>query len=240
MRLEKLCMAALSILCVPAMAGARPSSGIITGKVTYTGTSAKPEPINMAKQPECIKLYSKLDLRPLINEKVVTGPGNTLQNVVVYISAGISDDSAPPATAVIFDQQNCRYTTHVLAFRVGQDVKISNSDPFNHNIHPMPQINREWNKIQLPATPPFSYSYDKQEFIPIKCNIHAWMQAYFVVLKTSHFAVTGEDGHFTLPDLPAGKYTITAWHETYGTQSHEITLGDGQSLTADFVFHAKP
>src|ERR1700693_4553406 len=178
MRLESLCVAALSILCVPAMAGVVPSRGIITGRVTYTGTPAKPEPINMSKQPECVKLYS----RPLMTEKVVTGPGNTLQNVVVYISNGASDFSPVPGTPVNFDQQNCRYTPHVLAFRVGQDVKISNSDPWSHNIHPLPQVNREGNKMQPAATPPFSYSYDKQEFIPIKCNIHSWMNAYFVVL----------------------------------------------------------
>jgi len=66
------------------------------------------------------------------------------------------------------------------------------------------------------------------------------MQAYFVVLKTSHFAVTGEDGRFALSNLPPGKYTITAWHETYGTRSQEINIADGQSLTVDFVFQAKP
>jgi plastocyanin len=236
MRPERLYMAALFILSIPFMSGASPSTGIITGRVTFTGTPAKPERINMSQQPECIKLNPQ----PLMTEKVVTGRGNTLQNVVVYISAGESNLSPAPATPVVFDQQNCRYTTHVLAFRVGQDVKISNNDPFNHNIHPMPQSNREWNKIQLPGTPPFSYAYDKQEFIPVKCNIHAWMQAYFVVLKTSHFAVTGEDGQFTLPNLTPGKYTITAWHETYGTRSQEITIADGQTLTVDFIFQAKP
>jgi hypothetical protein len=236
MRLKSLCVSALSILCVPVMGGADPSSGIITGRVTYTGTPAKSEPISMSRQPECGKLYSQ----PLMTERVVTGVGNTLQNVVVYMSAGATDVSPVPATPVSFDQQNCRYTTHVLAFRVGQDVKISNNDPWSHNIHPLARINREWNRMQPPGTPPFSYSYDSQEFIPVKCNIHSWMQAYFVVLKTSHFAVTGEDGRFTLPNLPPGKYTITAWHETYGTQSHEMTLGDGQSPTIDFVFQAKP
>lgn len=236
MRPERLFMAALFILSIPFMSGAGPSAGIITGRVTFTGTPAKPERINMSQQPECVKLNPQ----PLMTEKVVAGRGNTLQNVVVYISAGESNSSPAPATPVSFDQQNCRYTTHVLAFRVGQDVRMSNSDPFNHNIHPVPQINREWNKIQLPGTPPFSYAYDKQEFIPVKCNIHAWMQAYFVVLKTSHFAVTGEDGQFTLPNLPPGKYIITAWHETYGTRSQEITIADGQALTVDFIFQAKP
>lgn len=228
----KVCMAGLSILWASAVAPAGPTGGIIVGKVSFTGIPAKPEAINMAKQPECIKMYAK---QPT-TEKVVTGPGNTLQNVVVYISAGATDSSPAPSTSVEFDQRRCHYTTHVLAFRAGQEATISNSDPFSHNIHPMPKINREWNKIQLPGTPPFAYSYESEEFIPVKCNIHPWMQAYFVVLKTSHFAVTGENGQFALPDLPPGSYTITAWHETYGTQSQEITIGEGQRLTADFTF----
>jgi hypothetical protein len=235
MRLEKLCIASLMIMSLPAMAG--PGSGTITGRVTFSGTPSKPESINMSKQPECVKIYSS---KPLMTEKVVPGPGNTLENVVVYISAGESEASPVPATPVNFDQQNCRYTTHVLAFRAGQDVNISNSDPFGHNIHPLAKINREWNRIQPAGTPPFSYSYDKEEFIPVKCNIHSWMQAYFVVLKTGHFAVTGQDGQFKLPELPPGKYTVTAWHEAYGTQRQEITISGSETRAINFVFQATP
>jgi len=234
MRLEKLCIAALTIMSLPAMAG--PGGGSITGRVTYSGTPLKPEPVNMSKQPECVKLYSK----PLMTEKVVVGSGNALQNVVVYISAGETEVSPAPAAPVNFDQQNCRYATHVLAFRTGQDVNISNSDPFSHNIHPIPKTNREWNRIQPAGTPPFSYSYDKEEFILVKCNIHAWMQAYFVVLKTGHFAVTGQDGEFRLPELRPGKYTVTAWHETYGTQSQDISITGGESRAINFVFKVAP
>jgi hypothetical protein len=83
MQLEKVCMAALSILSVSAVVAAGPSGGAIIGRVTYTGTPAKPEPINMSKQPECVKMYSK----PRMTEKVVTGPGNTLQNHWSILSA---------------------------------------------------------------------------------------------------------------------------------------------------------
>ncbi len=221
-----------------ALAGhAGQSGGTIAGRVTLTGIPPKAKRLDVSKDPECVKMHAS---SPLNTENVVTGPGNTLQNVVVYISVGAPDTTPAPATPALFDQKGCHYTTHVLAVRVGQDISISNSDPISHNIHPLAKVNREWNKIQPPDTPPFSYSYEKEEFIPIKCNIHAWMQAYFVVLKNSHFAITGEDGRFSLPKLPPGRYTLTAWHETYGTQNREITMGNGESQSVDFVFKAKP
>jgi plastocyanin len=231
-------LAVLVILSAPLFAVAGPSAdGAVSGKVTLLGTPPKSKPLDLAKEPDCVKLHAS---NPLLPENVVTGPGNSLRNVVVYISSGATDNSPAPSTSVIFDQQGCHYTTHVLAFRVGQEVKIANDDPISHNIHPLAKINREWNKIQPPGTPPFAYAYDHEEFIPIKCNIHPWMQGYFVVLKTSHFAVTGDDGRFALPQLPPGHYTVTAWHETYGTQSKEITVSAGESLSLDFNFTAKP
>jgi len=129
----------------------------------------------------------------------------------------------------------------VLAFRMGQEVRISNTDPLSHNVHPLAKVNREWNKLQPNGTPPFSYTYENEEFIPVKCNLHPWMQAYFVVLKTSFFAVTGDDGRFEIPDLPPGHYTLTAWHESLGTQSAEIDVAkDAAAQTVNFTFSAKP
>ena len=177
---------------------------------------------------------------PLFSETVVTGPGNSLRNVVVYISSGDSESAPPPSTPVMFDQEGCHYATHVLTLREGQDVKISNNDPFSHNIHPLAKINREWNKMQPPGTPPFSYAFDHEEFIPIKCNIHPWMQGYFVVLKTSHFAVTDDNGRFALSNLPPGHYVVTAWHEFYGTQTKEVTIGHAEAQSLEFAFTAHP
>lgn len=237
MNLAKAGLVALAILIVSPQGTPFPAGGTVGGKVTLSGTAPKGKPFDLSKEPECVKMHAS---DPLLPETVVVGPGNMLRNVVVYISAGASDQAPVPSNAVVYDQQGCHYTTHVLAFRAGQEVKISNSDPISHNIHPLAKINREWNKIQPAGTPPFSYAYDREEFIPIKCNIHPWMQGYFVVLRTSHFAVTGDDGRFMLPDLPPGHYIVTAWHETYGTQNQEITITGGESQTINFVFNAKP
>jgi plastocyanin len=215
---------------------ARPYGGALTGVVTFKGSPLKSKPLDLSKEPACVKMHTA---DPLMNETVVIGPGNGLANVVVYISAGEAGTAPVAANTVTFDQRGCHYTTHVLGVQTGQEIKISNNDPISHNIHPIAKVNREWNRIQPPGTPPFSYSYEKEEFVHVKCNIHPWMQGYFVVLKTSHFAVTGEDGIFRLPDLPPGNYTITAWHESLGTQSQEIRVTRGETTSIYFAFPAK-
>ena len=235
MRPAKIFLLALFFSTVLVFAATGQTAGTITGKVTLTGTPPKPQVIDMSKQPDCVKLNPQQRM----TEDTVTGPGNALKNVVVFISSGAAATSSTPTTPVSLNQQNCHYTTRVLALQVDQEVKIINSDPFSHNIHPMPVTNREWNKVQLKGSPPLLSSFSKPEFIPVKCNLHSWMRAYFAVLGTNHFAVTAEDGLFTLPDLPPGKYTVTAWHETYGTRSQEITIVSGQEQTVDFVYNAK-
>jgi len=236
MNVAKVAIRVLVALSVPVLGIAGPpNGGSVSGKVTLSGALPKLKPLDLSKQAECVKMHAS---NPLFPETVLIGPGNALRNVVVYISSGINDEPLSHSSPATFDQEGCHYTTHVLAVRVGQEIKVSNRDPFAHNIHPLAKINREWNKMQPPGTPPFSYAYDHEEFIPIRCNIHPWMQGYFVVLKTSHFAVTGDDGSFSLADLPSGHYVVTAWHETYGTQSKEITVTDGESVSLNFNFNA--
>jgi plastocyanin len=170
----------------------------------------------------------------------VTGPGNSLEYVVVYISAGATDEDAAPAGEVTLDQKGCEYLPHVLAFQAGQEVKVTNSDQTSHNVHAMSTVNREWNKSQAPGGPPIAEKFDKAEFIAVKCNLHPWMHGYFAVLKTSHYSVSGPDGGFKLPNLAPGRYTVSAWQESYGTQTQEVTIGAGETKTINFVFQAKP
>jgi plastocyanin len=209
-------------------------SGSITGKVTYTGTPMKMKPIDMSKEPSCAKQHAT----PITTENVATGPGNTLQWVVVYISAG-DEGTTTPSQGVRYDQKGCQYLPHILPMVAGQQLQIYNDDQTSHNIHPLAKVNQEWNKSQPPGSPPIDTKWDKPEFIAVKCNIHPWMHGYFAVLKTSHVSITGEDGTFEIKGLPAGKYTVTAWQEQYGTKTQDVTVGAG-AATANFVFTATP
>jgi plastocyanin len=236
MKIRIFYLTALSMLLAFAIGHAGPAGGSITGKVTYEGTPAKQKPIDMSKEPTCAKLHTT----PITTETVVTGAGNALQNVVVYISAGGPDSSTPPSKPAVIDQKGCQYIPHVVTMEVNQPLQVLNDDQTSHNIHPLAKENREWNKSQPPGSPPFTEKFEKPEFIPVKCNIHPWMHGTFAVMKTSHYAVSGDNGDFTLPDLPAGKYTVTAWHESYGTQTQEVTISGSEKKSVNFVFKAKP
>jgi hypothetical protein len=227
--------AVLAVLAATTVAFGGPSGGSISGKVTYEGTPARQKPIDMSKEPSCAKEHPT----PITTETVVTGPGNALLNVVVYISAGAPDDP-PPAQAATVDQKGCQYLPHVIPMVVNQDLKVVNDDPTSHNIHPLAKINNEWNKSQPPGTPPFIEKFAKPEFIPVKCNIHPWMHSSFAVLKNSHYSVSSGDGGFSLPNLPPGKYTVAAWHESYGDQTQDVTISGNETKTVNFVFKAKP
>jgi len=215
---------------------ARPvAAGTISGTVTYTGTPPRMRPIDMSKEPSCASQHTT----PVMTETVVSGAGNTVQYVVVYVSAGAA--TAPAATATVrYDQKGCQYIPHVAVLQPGQPLDIYNNDQTSHNIHPLAKVNAEWNKSQPPGTAPIHASYDKPEFIPVKCNVHPWMHGYFVVLATSHYAVTGNDGKFSLAGLPPGTYTVTAWHERFGTQSSQVMISGSETATANFVFKALP
>jgi hypothetical protein len=234
MRGAKVLLVAAAIFTTFAVSSARPGNGTVSGRVSYEGTPAKAHTIDMSMEPSCAKQYAK----PVAAENVVTGPDNSLENVVVYISAGAPDDTAPPQPAVI-TQKGCRYAPHILAFQVNQDFEVLNEDQTAHNFHPLPTSNREWNKSQPPGSAPIEEKYGRPEFIPVMCNIHPWMKGTLAVMKNSHYAITAGDGEFKLPNLPPGNYTITAWHESYGEQTQQVTITGSEAKTMNFVFKAK-
>ncbi|HUM05245.1 MAG TPA: carboxypeptidase regulatory-like domain-containing protein [Terriglobales bacterium] len=231
MRTTQMPVAVIALLLYPSLI----FGGTVSGNATYAGTPAKPKAIDMSQEPVCAKEHAT----PVTAETVVTGPNNALANVVVYISAGAPDEGQVPTQAVTLEQKGCQYIPHVLVVHTGQQLDVVNNDQTSHNVHPQAKANREWNKSQPPGARPITEKYDKEEFIPVKCNVHPWMRAYLVVLKTNHYSVSKSDGSFTLPNLPPGRYTLTAWHEDYGTQTAEVTITGNETKKVNFTFKVK-
>ena len=215
--------------------------GSITGTVKLNGTAPHMKGIDMSKDPYCVAQHKD---NPAKLENVVVGSNGGIQNVVLYLSEGLPAGaaSAVPSQEPTFDQKGCLYSPHVMAVDVDQKFKVNTSDQTTHNIHPLPATgsgNIGWNKSQPPGAPPIETSWKNQEIaIPVKCNIHPWMHGWHVVVK-GPYAITDENGNFTIKNVPAGSYTVTAWQEEYGTQTAKVIVAGGQAAKAEFTFKAK-
>ena len=213
-----------------------PSGAVVKGTVKFQGTVPKPSHIDMSADPKCVQAHPGGGT----SEDILVD-GGSLRNVIVYVSQGLGDAKFdPPQEAAVIEQKGCLYRPHVVTVRANQELKVLNSDNTTHNIHPMPNNNRELNQSQAPGMP-FSMTFAREEIaIPVKCNIHPWMRSYIAVFKHPYFAVTDKDGNFEIPTLPQGSYTITAWHEKLGTTFQKVTVGESETKTVDFVFKAAP
>jgi len=218
---------------VPAGAADAAAPGSLKGIAKFEGATLKPARIDMSSDPNCAKSHST----PATTEDLVIDANGGLANVIVYVSDGLGDRTfEPPQQPAVIEQKGCQYKPHVIALQTNQKLDVVNDDPTTHNIHPMPNNNREWNKSQ-PHGLAIEEAFPREEIaIPVKCNLHPWMRGYIAVFKHPYFVVTDKDGSFDLKGLPAGTYTIKAWHEKLGTQTQKITVGTSETKVVDFVF----
>jgi plastocyanin len=218
--------------------------GSITGKVSYTGAAPEAKKIDTSADAACTSKSPNLT-----TEDWVIKDGK-LANTYVYIKDGTLADGSKiadytfetPSAAATLDQNGCHYKPHVLGVMVNQPITITNSDPTTHNIHFTPKNNPDWNQSQPNGAAPLTHKLARAEvLVPVKCNQHPWMKSYVGVTKHPFFAVSGEDGSFTIKGVPAGKYTVVAWHEggANGTEKPmEVTVTAKAAATADFSFGA--
>ncbi len=218
------------------------NEGQLTGTIALSGTAPAPKPISMDADAACAQNNQNPH-----TEDVVVKDGK-LANVFVYIKDGKTADGKPisnmtwdiPATEVALDQHGCHYVPHVIGVMAGQKVKITNSDQTTHNVHPLPtKGNTEWNQSQSAGAPALEKTFARPEIvIPVKCNQHPWMKSYIGVVRSPLYAVTTEDGKFTIMGVPPGTYTVAALHEKYGEKTMSVTVGAKEIKTQDFAFDA--
>ena len=216
--------------------------GTVTGAIAYTGTPPVAKKIDTSADPACGSKNPNLTTE----DNVVTN--GKLANVFVYIKDGTTADNKkiteftfPAASSPItLDQNGCHYRPHVLGAMVNQDIQITNSDPTTHNIHFTPKSNPDWNQSQPNGAPALMHKLTRSEvLVPVKCNQHPWMKSYIGVLKHPFFAVSAEDGTYTIKGVPPGTYTVVAWHEggAAGTEkTMSVTVPASGSAKADFAF----
>jgi hypothetical protein len=207
----------------------------VAGRVLLDGAVPANPTIRMSGDPYCERRHPDGT-----SGETFVAAGGGLENVFVYVKDGLGgyyfDVPTEPAK---LDQAGCRYVPHVMGVRVKQPLQISNSDETLHTVHALAQTNPAFNLSQAMQKITNTKTFDAREvMVPFKCNVHNWMQAYVGVLDHPYFAVTHDGGKFELAGVPAGTYTVEAWHEKLGTQAQSVTLAEKESKEITFTFKA--
>ena len=204
--------------------------GTLSGTVFFDGPAPDSSQLQLGGWSECAAQHDG----PVSAADVLVTDGR-LQNAIVYIEDGLGERVfAVPERPVVSDQQGCRFLPRILAAQVDQPIRFLNSDPLAHNVHGLPARSRQWNfSLGLKGTSRTLSVRAEEVGIEIKCDIHGWMRSYLGVFDHPYFALSAADGTFTLADVPPGHYTVTAWHERFGSRSQSVVLEErGEEIVA--------
>ena len=206
-------------------------AGVLLGHVAETsGASIKGTVQYVGPPVEARKLAVTVDQfvcgKDKDAEEVSLSSQRGLRNAVVSLASPPPDAQWRFSTAPVFvDQRGCVFTPRVVLVPAGGTVEFLNSDRLLHNIHSTGRANPVFNRTQ-PKGRTIPITFTKPEIVRIGCDLHGWMRAWIVVMEHPFHAVTGPAGEFALDKLSPGKHTLNVWHETLGTVTKDITLGD--------------
>ena len=212
-------------------AAAGPKSSI-KGKVAFAGAAPAPKKLDRASDPFCAKTEA-------VDQSVMVNENKTLANVWVKVVG--APDAAAPKDEPAISQTNCSYEPRVLGVVAGQKIAIKNGDQTLHNVHTYRGAGTVFNLAQPPGAPDLKKKMKAAKAgapseIKFKCDVHPWMTAYVGVHNNGLHAVTGKDGAFEIKDVPVGKYTVEAWHETFGTKKVEVEVKADAPAAAEFSY----
>ncbi len=192
--------------------------GDLMGRFELDGTAPPREKLKVDKDVECC---GKFDIR---DESLIIGQDNGITNVYVYVRSR-SVDICPELTEkvgdekqVVLDNRDCIFQPHCLSiWYPHQEFHTINSDPVGQNIAISPLGDKPWNVI-LPVGGSATYKFARKQNIPvpIACNYHPWESGYILPRDNPYVAITGGDGTFRIPKLPAGELEFQVWHERVG------------------------
>jgi len=209
-------------------------AGTITGDVKLVDGPPKMAPVKVTKDQDYCG-------ETLLNESYLVDANGGLKNVVVYLEAVQTAAPADPQKLNMIENTGCRYAPRILAMQKGERLRVKNNDPKLHIPHSYLNEKTVF-MLSLPFKNTILDATQKIRdagILKLVCDTHAWMLGFVHVFDHLFFAVTGDKGSFSIPNVPAGTYTLKAWHEDAGLNSQEVVVSEGGEVRVNFEFAKK-
>lgn len=225
---------ALAAICPRPAAAFQDSYGSVTGQFVLDGDA--PELVPAVKKGDAsAKDAAVCAANGVPNEELVVDPQTGgIANIFIYMTSTEAkklkihpDLLASKEKEVAFDQKNCQFIPHCLLVRTDQTVMVVSDDNVAHNTHTLPIKNMGFNSILPPndrSGVPVKVNLPELLPIPVQCDIHPWMKAYWLILDHPYAAVSDETGKFTIEGLPAGEHKFRIWQERVGYLEREFKI----------------
>ena len=209
-------------------------AGTIAGDVRFVDSPPRLMPVKVTKDQDYCG-------ETLPNESYLIDANGGFKNVVVFLEAAPPAIPADPQKSNVIENTGCRYAPRVLAMQKGERLRVKNNDPKLHIPHSY--LNE---KTVFMLSLPFKNSIlDATQkirdagILKLVCDTHAWMLGFVHVFDHAFFSVTDDKGTFAIPNVPAGTYTLKAWHEDAGVRSQEVIVSENGDVRVDFEFAKK-
>ena len=206
-------------------------AGSITGNVTFVDIPPNLSPVKVSKDQDYCG-----DTLP--NETYLIDGNGALKNTVVYIEAAPAFAATDPQKLNIIENTGCRYAPRILAMQKGERLSVRNNDPKLHiphsylNERTVFMLSLPFKSSILDAT----HKIRDAGILKLVCDTHAWMLGYIHVFDHPYFAVSDDKGAFSIANVPAGTYTLKAWHEDAGVRSQEVVVSGSGDVRVNFEF----
>jgi plastocyanin len=230
-----LALAVLLVLLIAPGHGQRGTGagGTIKGRIQVTGKAPGNMVVRMGMDPMCSRMYTAGN-RP-VEDAVVIGAKGGLSGAFVKVE-GAFPKTPVPAQPVVVDQRGCFFVPRVVGARVGQTLRVTNGDMLLHNVRSQSAGANAFNIAQPMAGMQHDFVLKAEELIKLTCDLHRWMVSYVAVIDHPYFAVSGEDGSFTIANVPPGRRTIRVWHERLGELTQTVDVKSGAASEVTFSY----
>jgi plastocyanin len=203
----------------------------IKGVVNFTGKAPDMKVPKKRKDAEFCKT------KEVKYNAVVADKGKLADVFVRLANDSFKGDYQVPSAHATITQTDCMYVPRVQGVLAGQTIDIKNGDGTLHNVHTYKGGESWFNKPQIKGSDAIPQELpDEPKIIKFTCDVHPWMHGFVVASANPFFAVSGADGTFTIDKVPAGDFTLEAWHPHYGLKTAKVKVEDGKAAEVTFTY----